>query len=107
MNLMCPNCQKMLTVPDEFAGQLMKCPLCTGTFTVPGLPGAASPPTTPVPDTYTIHPDDMTLPPPPQEPVLSSREQLSSLPSTPPATSPPAPPSPVPSLSPVPTEDYR
>ena len=38
MNLLCPNCQKMLTVPEQYAGQLMKCPLCAGTFTVPGLP---------------------------------------------------------------------
>jgi len=32
MNLLCPNCQKMLTVPEQYAGQLMKCPLCAGTF---------------------------------------------------------------------------
>ena len=42
MNLLCPNCQKMLTVPEQYAGQLMKCPLCSGTFTVPALPGAPS-----------------------------------------------------------------
>jgi hypothetical protein len=44
MNLVCPNCQKMLTVPEQYAGQLMKCPLCAGTFTVPGLPPAAPSP---------------------------------------------------------------
>jgi hypothetical protein len=44
MNLLCPNCQKLLQVPDQFAGQLMKCPLCTGTFTVPVLPSAPPPP---------------------------------------------------------------
>ena len=43
MNLLCPNCQKMLTVSEQFAGQLMKCPLCAGTFNVPGLPAAAPP----------------------------------------------------------------
>jgi len=32
MNLLCPNCQKMLTVPEQYAGQLMKCPLCSGNF---------------------------------------------------------------------------
>ena len=42
MNLLCPNCQKMLTVPDQSAGQLMRCPLCTGTFTVPRLPESTS-----------------------------------------------------------------
>src|SRR5262249_54139783 len=38
MNLLCPNCQKMLQVPEQYAGQQMKCPLCTGAFTVPALP---------------------------------------------------------------------
>src|SRR5687768_14690596 len=41
MNLLCPNCQKMLTVPEQYAGQLMKCPLCAGTFTVPNVPGGS------------------------------------------------------------------
>jgi hypothetical protein len=31
----------MLTVPEQYAGQLMKCPLCSGTFTVPALPAGA------------------------------------------------------------------
>jgi hypothetical protein len=44
MNLLCPNCQKMLQVSEQYAGQLMKCPLCEGQFTVPGLPGAAAAP---------------------------------------------------------------
>ena len=41
MNLLCPNCQKMLTVPEQYAGQLMKCPLCSTNFTVPALPAGA------------------------------------------------------------------
>lgn len=50
MNLLCPNCQKMLQVPEQYAGQMMKCPLCTGTFTVPALPQApAAPPPPPPP----------------------------------------------------------
>src|SRR5262249_21392284 len=52
MNLQCPNCQKMLGVPEQYAGQLMKCPMCQNTFTVPGLPQgpgpAAVPPTSPL-----------------------------------------------------------
>jgi hypothetical protein len=28
----------MITVPDHNAGQMMKCPLCAGTFTAPSLP---------------------------------------------------------------------
>jgi hypothetical protein len=86
MNLLCPNCQKMLTVPEQFAGQPMRCPLCNGTFTVPALPattGAASPMplADPGQDIYSLRPDphaadqralapppvipDMTLSPPP------------------------------------------
>lgn len=59
MNLLCPNCQKMLTVPEQFAGQLMKCPLCSGTFTVPALP---PPSTVEVPAFGTTPP---AAPPPP------------------------------------------
>ncbi len=47
MNIQCPSCQRLLQVPDQAAGQLMKCPLCNGTFTLPGLPpepAAAAPP---------------------------------------------------------------
>src|SRR6516164_1038425 len=69
MNLLCPNCQKMLTVPEEFAGQLMKCPLCAGTFTVPGLPGAAPPPPPPEPDLYSIRHEAPPPAPPPLPPV--------------------------------------
>ncbi len=32
MNLLCPNCQKPLTVPEQYAGQPIRCPLCSGTF---------------------------------------------------------------------------
>ncbi len=91
MNLLCPNCQKMLTVPDEFAGQLMKCPLCSGTFTVPGLPGAAPPPlpAAPEPEIYSIrHEPAPPTPPPP-----------SYLPPPPPETAITPPPSPKPPLA--------
>src|SRR4051794_3266706 len=40
MNLLCPNCSRMLTVPDQYAGQIMRCPLCSGVFTVPDPPAA-------------------------------------------------------------------
>lgn len=53
MNLLCPNCQKMLSVAEQFAGQTMKCPSCAGTFTVPAPPpggfAAAPPPPMPTP----------------------------------------------------------
>lgn len=96
MNLLCPNCQKMLTVPEQFAGQLMKCPLCTGTFTVPALPAAggsdpaivtpppsssppAPPPPAPESHTYPLAPDPVpafVAPPvkkePPAEPAFTT-----------------------------------
>lgn len=98
MNLLCPNCQKMLTVPEEYAGQLMKCPLCSGTFTVPALPGAASPPPPPPPpvgaesDIFSIRQEA----PPPAPPV----SHVEPMPSPPPV--PPAPPPP-----PLPPQDYQ
>ena len=30
-------------MPDQFAGQVMKCPLCSNTFTTPSLPPAPGP----------------------------------------------------------------
>lgn len=48
MNLLCPNCQKMITIADQFAGQLMQCPLCGGTFTAPVLPASSPPPAVPL-----------------------------------------------------------
>jgi len=62
MNLLCPNCQKMLQVPEQYAGQLMKCPLCAGTFTVPALPTPPAPPPPPPAPT----------PPPPPAPAQTA-----------------------------------
>jgi hypothetical protein len=51
----------MLTVPEQYAGQLMKCPLCAGTFTVPALPSAPAAPPPPVPDVHTHQPEPPAL----------------------------------------------
>lgn len=85
MNLLCPNCQKPLTVPDQYAGQLMKCPLCNGTFSVPGLapPSAPPPPPPSQPDVFQVSPE----PPPPsprQEPARSRRDATPAPPPPPP-----------------------
>ncbi len=91
MNLLCPNCQKMLTVPEQYAGQLMKCPLCAGTFTVPGLPpatSAAAPPPAPPPSTYPLQPEA----PAPAAPPLTSTASTAPAPSS--AGTPPPPPPP-------------
>jgi hypothetical protein len=96
MNLLCPNCQKMLTVPEQYAGQLMKCPLCNGTFTVPTLPASAPAPPPPPPP----------LPTTPAAPdIFGFKDPLPPPPTTAPAP-PPAPgftaPAPGPSLPPPP-----
>lgn len=78
MRVLCPSCQKLVTLPDSAAGQSTPCPLCSTAFVPPALTGyaidAAPPPvSTPAP-----------APPRPYEP--------------PPATIP-ATPSPAPSRS--------
>ncbi len=77
MNLQCPNCQKMLNIEDKFAGQVMQCPLCSGTFTAPVLPGA---PTSAVPLASAVAPKSN----PPAEDVFSLAS--SSAPFSPPPT---------------------
>jgi hypothetical protein len=114
MNLLCPNCQKMLTVPEQYAGQLMKCPLCGGTFTVPGLPAsvpaaaaapagtapppAAPPPSAPAPsqpETFAVRSDGDFAPPPPlapehtEPPMVLPAPDAGMVPVQAPATAPP------------------
>src|SRR5882762_10036273 len=63
MELLCPSCQKKLTIPDQYAGQLMKCPLCQQTFTAPALPATpAAAMAPPPPPPIVMEP----LPPPPR-----------------------------------------
>jgi hypothetical protein len=114
MNLLCPNCQKMLTVPEQYAGQLMKCPLCSGTFTVPALPGAPSvepapafsspppaPPPPPVVNTPGSPPPGATAPSSPYNPTMADAYGLKSEPE--PAFHAP-PPVETPAFSPAPPE---
>jgi hypothetical protein len=88
MDFRCPNCQKDLTVPDEYAGQLMKCPLCQNTFQAPALPPPVAPSSPPSPQgTYGV----ITEPAPPAPPPEAPRRKKET-----PATPPPS----------VPTGDY-
>ena len=68
MNLVCPHCQKLVTVPDQNAGQMASCPSCNQTFLVPSLPQmAALPPLEPdLPVDISLTPE----PPPPERPKL-------------------------------------
>ncbi|MCC6419701.1 MAG: hypothetical protein IT429_15820 [Gemmataceae bacterium] len=77
MELLCPSCQHKLTIPDQFAGQPAKCPLCENTFTAPTLPS--------MPAAYTPPPD-----PPAPAPAVASTLAAASVP-VPAAEAPPAP----------------
>jgi hypothetical protein len=89
MELLCPNCQKKLTVPEQYAGQLMRCPLCQGTFTVPAMPstvaaeaaepfGGLAPPKT---EPYGVAPEPVAATAAPLPPISA---ESPSAPSTPP-----------------------
>lgn len=75
MNINCPQCSAYLTVPEQYAGQLMKCPKCSSNFTVPALPAidhepafamAQSPPAPPP-----AAPTPASVPPIPDVPVFN------------------------------------
>lgn len=117
MNLLCPSCQNRLSVPEQNAGQLMKCPFCSKYFSVPALPQAAmanagpvapskvtsqapseTPSSTPSPspslqpDVFTLAREPaapQTLPPRPNEPVETRPAPVPQQPAE--QTSPPPP----------------
>src|SRR5262245_58512981 len=49
MDLFCPHCTKRVSVPEDKAGQIMSCPLCTKQFQAPSLAPAPVSPTPPPP----------------------------------------------------------
>jgi hypothetical protein len=121
MNLLCPSCQSALAVPEQYAGQLMKCPLCSNNFTVPVLAPAAHEPEltfapdpsaalAPEPDAHDSTPIDLSghVPPPatpPPPPPEGGHAPYGLTPEpTPPAPPPPTPrpPAPVASTAPAP-----
>lgn len=68
MDLVCPSCQRRLTIDDRYAGMMVKCPLCNTTLQAPVLLGASAPlppsaPTTPAPSV--IPPAPPSAPPAP------------------------------------------
>jgi hypothetical protein len=78
MEIHCPSCQRRLTIPDQYAGQMMKCPLCNNTFQAPALAPVPAPATAPPPP---LPPVGMTAPPP--LPTSVRPEEPSSPPSPP------------------------
>jgi hypothetical protein len=120
MNLLCPSCQNPLSVPEQYAGQLMKCPLCGNNFTVPPLPHdtpepSLAPPHEPDPHDFT--PIDLSgpppvppAPPPPTVPASTESEHglygMTIEPPPPPRPARPTPPSP-PAPAPAPPPAYK
>jgi hypothetical protein len=73
MDVLCPNCQQKLTLPDDFAGQMAKCPVCHNTFTAPELPAppaAGFVPPPPPPSPPAGPPAPAVTPPPAVAPAL-------------------------------------
>src|SRR5262245_60097866 len=62
MEILCPNCQKKLTIGDQHAGSVMRCPMCMGMFTAPALPPFTPPPPPPAPPPPSPPPPMMELP---------------------------------------------
>src|SRR6516225_9539516 len=96
MNLLCPGCQKMITVPEQYAGQTMKCPLCSHLFPAPVLP-PANPPPMPVELSSVAATSPTTALPPLEPPTTAftprpspSKEDVYSF-SSPPVQTPPYP----------------
>lgn len=91
MNLQCPSCLKPLTVPDQYAGQMMKCPLCASTFSVPAQGGDAEPlPELPALPPPTSTPTTPTLPVSTPTPTSNPTPSSSNVPTlTPASTTPP------------------
>src|SRR5579862_9366627 len=91
MDLMCPHCQRRVTVTDDKAGQVASCPLCAKQFMAPALPSAPPPvlppsPSAPAPNTaYQLGPTPV---PPPSVPAFAPT-QLEPMPSAPPPPLPP------------------
>jgi hypothetical protein len=69
MEILCPNCQKKLTIPEQYAGQMMRCPMCSGTFTAPALPPT---PSLPSAEAYAVQPPPP--PPPPEAPGTAAAD---------------------------------
>lgn len=83
MNLLCPNCQKPLQVPEQYAGQLMKCPLCQGTFGVPAMPPPPEAPP-PAPEIFQPAPE-----PPRPNGAATAAAKAAEAPAPPPPPPPP------------------
>jgi hypothetical protein len=111
MNINCPHCTAYLTVPEQYSGQLMKCPKCNSNFTVPALPPidhepafamAQSPPAPMAPPSPSMAP---AIPPAPEVPAYNLAPPEPAFSHSPaPAPAPASPVAPAPSPRPAPTQ---
>ena len=104
MEIQCPSCQKKLSIGDQFAGQLVKCPACNGVFMAPSLAMPAMPlaaPVAPVVAPPTVGPPTVPAAPldtfgfsgePPPRPEMAAAHASTY---TPPLPPPPLPPKPI------------
>jgi hypothetical protein len=110
MEILCPSCQRKLTILEQYAGQQMKCPLCAHVFDAPALPAAPGVPTfqppapapgpAPAPPTFGLQPPAPAPAPPPPGPAGTVPVPGAPPPGAPAPQAPPPPPPP----EPVPTE---
>src|SRR5271155_3226574 len=94
MEILCPSCQRKLTILEQYAGQTMKCPLCANTFTAPALPSTSAVPAAPPPTTFGLPPQ----PPPASAPPPGAGGPPPEMPPATPTT-PPIPEGPPPELA--------
>ncbi|MSQ95311.1 MAG: hypothetical protein EXR98_12240 [Gemmataceae bacterium] len=98
MDLFCPHCTQRVTIPDDKAGQVLGCPLCSKQFMAPSLapppsvPKPPAPPPAPVSsapgETFGLGP--APAPPPPMSaPPRPAPSQPESVPALPPPPPPP------------------
>lgn len=99
MDLICPSCQKRLTIEDRFAGMVVKCPLCGGMLQAPVLVSTPAPAPPPAPIAPVSPPGRLTGVRPPLPPPAPATQPPPALPAAPPqelptpaqASAPPSP----------------
>src|SRR5947207_3369204 len=92
MEIQCPSCQKKLSIGDQFAGELVKCPACSGVFMAPSLSMPAMPVAAPV-STSSGLPTAGPVGTLPMTPALSAQTQAAAPDVIPFSSEPPARPS--------------
>lgn len=61
VNLVCPTCRGVLPLPDDFAGEVVRCGNCAGLIPIPKLPAQPVAPVTPVAPAAVSNPDEIVF----------------------------------------------